>query len=228
MKGTAPTSSSPHFSHNPPLQTADNAPQSSRTLIRASWRVLMAPRHVTKAPRGVRPVDVRRGVAGISAPSPADDGGQTWPEQWPIVPASISFPETFPLIITFIHQFRVAHRHSVQNVPRERRDGWGGLGAPVPWLRVAAPKLIPLSLIPQVPMKLFIHVFLSFKTLRQNAPRRRKHTYRFHGRCHIVVPLRLLGQPGFLHQLLAVYHFWGGCAGCVWLLVSCVSELQES
>lgn len=39
-----------------------------------------------------------------------------------------------------------------------------------------------------------------------------KSTYRFHGSCHIIIPLCLLGQPGFLHQLLAVYHF--SCVCC--------------
>lgn len=38
-------------------------------------------------------------------------------------------------------------------------------------------------------------------------------TYRFHSSCHVIVPLRLLGQPGFLHQLLAVDHVWSD----VWL-----------
>lgn len=31
-------------------------------------------------------------------------------------------------------------------------------------------------------------------------------TYRFHRRCHIIISLSLLSQPGFLHQLLAVDH----------------------
>lgn len=52
---------------------------------------------------------------------------------------------------------------------------------------------------------------------------RGKPTYRFHGSCHIVVPLRLLGQPGFLHQLLAVYHLRCGCVRC---LVVCVAGLK--
>lgn len=34
-------------------------------------------------------------------------------------------------------------------------------------------------------------------------------TYRLHGSCHIVISLSLLGQPGLLHQLLAVHHV--GC-----------------
>lgn len=39
-------------------------------------------------------------------------------------------------------------------------------------------------------------------------------THVLHGRGHVVVALRLLGQPGFLHQLLAVHHLRGlGRAG---------------
>lgn len=54
-------------------------------------------------------------------------------------------------------------------------------------------------------------VFAIKPFIRQRSPeRRKKPTYRLHGSCHIVVPLRLLGQLGFLHQLLAVHH-----VGCV-------------
>ncbi len=49
-------------------------------------------------------------------------------------------------------------------------------------------------------------------------------TYRFHGSCHIIIPLCLLGQPGFLHQLLAVYHFQ--MCVCARVAVLCVSELK--
>lgn len=42
-----------------------------------------------------------------------------------------------------------------------------------------------------------------------------KRTYRFHRSGHIIVPLSLFGQPGFLHQLLAVDHFFWLIFGCL-------------
>ena len=47
-------------------------------------------------------------------------------------------------------------------------------------------------------------------------------TYRFHSCSHVIVPLSLLGQPGFLHQLLAVDHV------CGWGLVAVRSRFYSA